>query len=110
MQSYIRTYNHILWPFHIGWTTTLQKISLWCIYFHIGILYLLVYRTDHYKRLKATVEKQSKKCVLFITPQCSWGRDTRVWLGTRLAISFCILSLLLYVSSLFVQWRRRKSS
>ncbi len=27
-----------------------------------GILYVLVYRTDDYKRLKVTVEKQSKKC------------------------------------------------
>lgn len=31
---------------------------------YIGILYLLVYRTENYKRLKATVEKQSKKCML----------------------------------------------
>ena len=28
----------------------------------IGILYVLVYRTDHYSRLKTEVEKRSKKC------------------------------------------------
>lgn len=27
-----------------------------------GITWVLVYRTDKYKRLKAEVEKQSKKC------------------------------------------------
>ena len=27
-----------------------------------GITYLLVYRTDKYKKLKAEVEKESKKC------------------------------------------------
>lgn len=26
-----------------------------------GVLYLLVYQTDHYKRLKSTIEKQSKR-------------------------------------------------
>ena len=31
--------------------------------FFAGILFVLVYRTDDYKRLKATVEKQSKKCI-----------------------------------------------
>jgi hypothetical protein len=28
----------------------------------LGITWVLVYRTDKYKRLKAEVEKQSKKC------------------------------------------------
>lgn len=27
-----------------------------------GILYLLVYRTENYKRLKSTIDRQSKKC------------------------------------------------
>ena len=27
-----------------------------------GILYVLVYRTDHYTRLKTEIEKRSKKC------------------------------------------------
>ena len=27
-----------------------------------GILYVLVYRTDNYKRLKTVVERQSKRC------------------------------------------------
>ena len=36
----------------------------------LGILYVLVYRTDDYKRLKAIVEKQSKKCkaIYFLLP------------------------------------------
>ena len=28
----------------------------------LGILYLLVYRTENYKRLKSTIDRQSKKC------------------------------------------------
>lgn len=31
-----------------------------------GVLYLLMYRTENYKRLKAEVEKQSKKCEFVI--------------------------------------------
>ena len=27
-----------------------------------GILYILVYRTENYKRLKSTIEKQTKRC------------------------------------------------
>ena len=27
-----------------------------------GLLYVAVYRSDHYKKLKVTVEKQSKQC------------------------------------------------
>ena len=34
----------------------------------IGILFVLVYRTDDYKRLKSIVEKQSKKCNILIVP------------------------------------------
>jgi predicted CDP-diglyceride synthetase/phosphatidate cytidylyltransferase len=37
--------------------------------FHISaITYLLVYRTDKYKKLKAEVEKHSKKCKLCNIP------------------------------------------
>lgn len=32
------------------------------IFFSKGITYLLVYRTDKYKKLTAEVEKDSKKC------------------------------------------------
>ena len=32
------------------------------IFFFTGVTYLLVYRTDKYKKLTAEVEKDSKKC------------------------------------------------
>lgn len=41
-----------------------------CLYIS-GITWVLVYRTDKYKRLKAEVEKQSKKCEL-LTFKCSF--------------------------------------
>lgn len=40
-----------------------------CLYIS-GITWVLVYRTDKYKRLKAEVEKQSKKCEL-LTLKCN---------------------------------------
>uniref|UniRef100_A0A8D0ELU7 Calcium load-activated calcium channel n=1 Tax=Strix occidentalis caurina TaxID=311401 RepID=A0A8D0ELU7_STROC len=40
-----------------------------------GITWVLVYRTDKYKRLKAEVEKQSKKCKYFSDiSECRPGR------------------------------------
>ena len=39
--------------------------------FPAGILYVLVYRTDDYKRLKAIVDKQSKKRKEGLTEQAS---------------------------------------
>lgn len=48
----------------------LLYISITHMCFDAGILYLLVYRTDHYKRLKSTVEKQSKRCE-YTAPQRS---------------------------------------
>lgn len=41
--------------------TQCSSVSQWCVLFISGITWVLVYRTDKYKRLKAEVEKQSKK-------------------------------------------------
>lgn len=37
-------------------------ISLFTAFFGEGLTYLLVYRTDTYKKLKLEIEKQTKKC------------------------------------------------
>ena len=36
--------------------------------FPTGITYLLVYKTEKYKKLKAEVEKESKKCQYLALP------------------------------------------
>lgn len=41
-------------------------ISLFTAFFGEGVTYLLVYRTETYKKLKLEIEKQTKKCKFLI--------------------------------------------
>lgn len=46
------------------------KSAKWCLLLKIqtppGLSYVLLYRTDGYKRLKDVVEKQSRKCEIIV--------------------------------------------
>uniref|UniRef100_Q9UM00-2 Isoform 2 of Calcium load-activated calcium channel n=1 Tax=Homo sapiens TaxID=9606 RepID=Q9UM00-2 len=67
-----------------------------------GITWVLVYRTDKYKRLKAEVEKQSKKLEKkkeTITE--SAGRLSMVRMKSMFAIGFCFTALMGMFNSIF---------
>uniref|UniRef100_F6X6Y9 Calcium load-activated calcium channel n=1 Tax=Ornithorhynchus anatinus TaxID=9258 RepID=F6X6Y9_ORNAN len=80
-----------------------------------GITWVLVYRTDKYKRLKAEVEKQSKKCKCdcLITPSVfhkyrqeeklkNNNRDlSMVRMKSMFAIGFCFTALMGMFNSIF---------
>jgi hypothetical protein len=43
-----------------------HHLNFLCFFLLEGITYVLVYKTEKYKKLKAEVEKDSKKCKLMI--------------------------------------------
>ncbi|EGV92922.1 Transmembrane and coiled-coil domains protein 1 [Cricetulus griseus] len=71
-----------------------------------GITWVLVYRTDKYKRLKAEVEKQSKKCEYDTERQeeklKNNNRDlSMVRMKSMFAIGFCFTALMGMFNSIF---------
>lgn len=58
---------------------------IYCVVF-VGLTWILVYRTDKYKKLKAEVEKQSKKCTYNLYFVSRMKQVMLVWLCSSVAV------------------------
>lgn len=81
-----------------------MSIMRYFIFILLGLTWLMVYRTEKYQKLKAEVEKQSKKCKFLLKLLYSRKYITKIWykIKNNLSIITTIRTEIVYMQNICI--------